>query len=146
MAGGPKIGCTIDMAATADHKPKAFITTPANPAIISEKQVSSPSDVAQYFNDLKRALSDTTLATRAQPIQAPIVFENVPCGAAGAKTVLTHGFGHNARWTVLDWKGAGVVGGHSLVSDELDASAVLTSDSQLALRSYVTGTAVIMVF
>lgn len=134
----------IDMSEAAPQKPRPFRSTAVRPVRFTEEQAKDPAIVAKQMTCFQDEIAKVA-ALAAQLLEDAVLFTNATCGTAGAPLTLSHNFGRNALWMILDWRGGATVGGPSLVSDQDDASPV-TSTSLLNLRSYVAGTAAILVF
>jgi hypothetical protein len=139
-------GCTIDLSVPiSQQKPVSLASPLKRPVHFTESQARDPGLLAKQLTSIQIELAETTLAARSQPIQAPVIFTNLVCGDSGELVTLTHNFGRYAYFLVIGWRGASTTSGHSLVSDQMDATPV-TTENMLALRSYVAGTADLMVF
>ncbi len=141
------VASTIDVGLPiALQRPITTTATLARPVLMTVEQLKDDTQVVKQFNALQTEVHLVSLETRSHPEQAPVTFKNVACGTAGTKVTLQHNFGRNADFMVVKWKGVSTVVGPSLVCDEDDASAVLTTKDMLALRSYVAGVATIRIW
>lgn len=143
-----RIFSSIDTSQVTSQRPTSLVA-PLRVVQITEEQVSDPKILTKQIQSLQRELSETTQAARST-FQYEIIFKNVVCGTAGAKITLNHGFGTCALFQVLSWRNvrgaASTVTAPILIDDRNDASAVVTSNTTLSLRSYVAGEADIRVF
>lgn len=141
---GPRIASTVDASATSTKSQS--VTSYIRPVRVGVNEVTDAHALALHLTRVQDSLAEVTQATRSHPIQAPVTFKGLYCPGGGLKVQIAHNLGHLANWIVVSWKGAGVVNGQSLVSDEADATNSLTDVNNLYLRSYAPGTASIMVF
>lgn len=137
------------LASVIDHSAsqrvaRSVTATLARPVQLTEAHVKNPSVLVKQLTNLQQELAASTQVQRSHPEQTLITFEKVVCGISGAKVRIAHNFGVFADFIVTHWSGAS--GGHSLVSDLDDASAVETDENTLVLRSYVAGIATIRVY
>ncbi len=118
----------------------AKVTTDAQPVRaerFTAEHVQDPDVLAAQLTRINQLALDATSEARGSALRAPTIYKGLTAG--GDKIVIRHGLGRRAFWWVVGWYGAATSGASDLVSDELDASDVLTDVNTLALRSTVYG-------
>lgn len=135
---------TIDAKGNVTLKPEAAGSVSLER--FTQDSVKEPTSLATALTRMVQTVVTALRALLGLRRSQTVTFENVACSTGATKVVLRHNLGRRARWSVAGWRGASTTTAPSLVSDENDASAVLTDKNTLALRSYVAGTADIEVF
>ena len=135
----------LPAAVNANGVSRVATAIPLHRIAFTKQTLADPDQLLKQLTELEKALYDGTKHARANPESRAIDFEDVPCGAGGAKVYIRHNLGRLVRWRGVDWAGNGVVDGAKLVCDRLDTTPE-TNASTLALRSYVAGTATIRIY
>lgn len=142
-----RVGVTINVSVPANVQRPITISEPMrHPVQMTEEQVKDPTVLAKQLKAMQLEMAETSLAARSHPIQSPVTFTNVPFGTGGAKTPLTHNFGRYCYFLLIGWRGAATTAAPVIVSDQDDTSNALTNKNVIFLRSYVAGTADVMLF
>ncbi len=106
---------------------------------ITAEHVQDPDVLAAQLTRIVKAQADSTNEARGDALRGPTVYKGLTVYTAGTKLIIKHNLGRRAFWWIVGWYGNVAASGHSLASDEQDASGVLTDANTLALRSYVAG-------
>lgn len=120
--------------------PRALAPVSTRRQRVQPGDIADPAKLSAELSRILDAQDEVNRALCADPTIGPRVFLDVACGMAGATalTVAT-GYGRPAYWHVVRWARTTAGGTHGLEE--------LTNDgTTLAIRSYVPGTATILVF
>lgn len=118
------------------------VTTTSTPVRMERFTGSSTNDDGGLPEQLTRSTqnqSDSSLESRGDPLRGPTVYKGLTVNGTD-KVIVRHGLGRRAFWWVVGWYGASTAAAHDLVSDESDATGVVTDVNTLALRGTVAGT------
>ncbi len=105
---------------------------------VTAEHVQDPDTLAAILTRVVQVQADSTSESRGDPLRAPTVYKGLVVDGLN-KVIIRHGFGRRVFWWVVGWYGAAAFNGNDLVSDEQDATGVLTDINTLALRASVPG-------
>lgn len=118
--------------------------TPAYVQRVTALATKDPTELARVVERMSEEQHQVTAAQRAHPMQAVLTIKNVTL-TSGATTILPpHGLNSLVHWLVVRWRGA--AGGSAGAGASLEEDQGATTVNALALKSYVSGVADVMVW